>query len=578
MDMFSLFANGREFRYSNLSRAERLIAAGRVVLAGFSLLAIWLEPTEPTRYAQLTYTILLMYLFYAVVLALVTWLIDVFPLRTHIISHVLDMMVFAAIMFFTEGPASPFFAYFVFSLVCAALRWQWRGTLWTAVVALATASTMALYPTHLFREPNFELKHFIIRIVYLAVVAGLLGFLGVHEQKLRSVLSRLAAWPRTIPAEVASVVREMLEHAAGILESPRMLLVWEEEGEPQLHLALWSPGDFQYTREPPGLFGSQVAEPLAGTSFICHDARSPSATVMHKTPAGLNRWQGTSLHPGLQERFSIRSVLSLTLLGAYLKGRLFALDKPGMTSDDLVQGEIVANEVLDRLDHFYLLKQFQQGAAAEERIRLARDLHDGLLQSLTGAALQLETVQRLMEADPQKARQRLLEIQRLIAAEQRDLRSQIRELKPTPSGLPVVDSSLAGRLEELGERIRRHWGLQVQMKVNLAQLEGPIPGSLAQGIYFIVHESMVNAARHSRASAVWVDLAVEENQVRIMVSDNGRGFTFRGQYDHHALIKMNLGPVTLKERIASLGGTLGIESSDFGARLEIILPLTKRGG
>ena len=89
---------------------------------------------------------------------------------------------------------------------------------------------------------------------------------------------------------------------------------------------------------------------------------------------------------------------------------------------------------------------------------------------------------------------------------------------------------------------------------------------------------MVNAARHSRASAVEVDFAVEENQVRILVSDNGRGFPFRGQYDHHALTKMNLGPVTLKERISSLGGTLGIESSEYGARLEIILPLTERGG
>jgi signal transduction histidine kinase len=566
--MFSLFAKGIEFQYSNLSRAERLIAAGRVVLAGFSLLAIWLEPMAPTRYAEFTYTILLMYLFYAIVLALVTWLTDVFPLRTHIISHAIDMMVFAAIMFFTQGPASPFFAFFVFSLVCAALRWQWRGTLWTAVVALAIVSAMALYPFHLFRETTFELSRFIIRMVYL----------GAYEQKLRSVLSRLAAWPRTIPAEVPVVVREMLEHAAGILDAPRMLLAWEEEEEPRLHLALWSPGDFQYTPEAPGLYGSLVAEPLAGTSFVCNDVRSPSPTVIHKTPAGSNRWQGTPLHPGLQERFSMESVLSLTLLGGYLKGYLFALDKQGMTSDDLVQGEIVANEVIDRLDHFYLLKQFQQGAAAEERIRLARDLHDGLLQSLTGAALQLETVQRLMEADPQKARQRLLEIQRLIAAEQRDLRSQIRELKPTPSGVPVADSSLAGRLEELGERIRRHWGLQVQVKVTLVRREGPIPGSLAQDIYFIVHESMVNAARHSRASAVWVDLAVEDNQVRIMVSDNGRGFPFRGQYDHHALTRMNLGPVTLKERIASLGGTLGIESDDLGARLEITLPLTEREG
>src|SRR4030067_454383 len=74
----------------------------------------------------------------------------------------------------------------------------------------------------------------------------------------------------------------------------------------------------------------------------------------------------------------------------------------------------------------------QQAAPMDERIRLARDLHDGVLQSLTGAALQLQTVGRLFAEDPQAARNRLQEIQNLLAEAQRELRFFIQRLTPRP--------------------------------------------------------------------------------------------------------------------------------------------------
>jgi hypothetical protein len=76
--------------------------------------------------------------------------------------------------------------------------------------------------------------------------------------------------------------------------------------------------------------------------------------------------------------------------------------------------------------------------------------------------------------------------------------------------------------------------------------------------------------------AVRAEIDVGENYVNITVSDDGHGFPFQGQYDHTDLTKMNLGPVTLKERIAALGGSLAIDSSDTGTRLEITLPLTEQ--
>jgi signal transduction histidine kinase len=297
--------------------------------------------------------------------------------------------------------------------------------------------------------------------------------------------------------------------------------------------------------------------------------------VIHTSPAGLLQWRGEPLNRAFRDRFGARAVFSLSMEGKGLKGRLFVMDKKGMNTDDLVLGRIVAQEMVIQMDYFCMLRQLRQSAVAEERVRMARDLHDGLLQSLTGAALQLETVRPLIETDPRTVKQQLLEIQRLIAAEQKDLRLQIQELKSSPLGSPEMDSNLAARLEELAERIRRQWGIRAETKLNRVTLS--IPPPLIQEIYFIVHESLINAARHAKASAVRAEIDVEDNRVNITISDDGGGFPFQGRYDHITLATLKLGPVTLRERTTALGGSLNIESSSAGARLEITLPFTPAG-
>jgi signal transduction histidine kinase len=563
-----------EFQYSQKRRAEFFIAIGRLVLAIFSLLAIWLDPSEPGRYAQIAYALLCGYVVYSLLLTVSVLRINVSLGNLPLTTHAFDLLLFTIFMFFTEGPTSPFFVYFVFSLLCATLRWSWRGTLWTAGVALMMFVGMGIYTGEIIRDPAFELNRFIIRSVYLTLVAILLCYLGAYGDRIRGELSGLAAWPKIVHKDAQVLLREMMEYAAGILRAPRMVLAWEEKEEPWLYLASWSHNDFNYIHEPPDIFEPLVAEPLEDNNFLCLDTRMPVPTVIHTSPAGLQRWHGVPLNPDFQDRFGVRAVLSLSMEGKGLKGRLFVLDKKGITTDDLVLGGIVAHEMVIQMDYFYMLRQLQQSTAAEERIRMARDLHDGLLQSLTGAALQLETVQRLIETDTRTAQQRLLEIQHLIAAEQKDLRSQIHDLKASPLSFPGMNTDLATRLEELAELIERHWSIRVEM---VKRLTPGIPYPLAQEIYSIVRESLTNAARHANASSVRAEISVNDNHVNIIVSDNGHGFRFQGRYNHATLTNLKMGPVMLKERVSSLGGSLNIESSDTGARLEITIPFTQAG-
>src|SRR6266487_3308089 len=85
-------------------------------------------------------------------------------------------------------------------------------------------------------------------------------------------------------------------------------------------------------------------------------------------------------------------------------------------------------QVMADVNRFFSKERLEQAAMQDERVRLARELHDGVLQSLAGAALQLEAMSRLIEVDPDEARARIKEIEKLIAEEQRELRHWIRKL------------------------------------------------------------------------------------------------------------------------------------------------------
>jgi signal transduction histidine kinase len=556
-------------QYSPLGRVERLVAAGRVVLAAFSLVAIWLDPSEPAQYAPTAYAVLAVYVGYAVLVALAVWRASVVTSHQQLAMHGFDLGVFTVLMYFTEGPTSPFFVYFVFSLLCATLRWHVRGTLWTALAALALFVGMGFYAAEILGDPAFQLNRFIMRSVYLAVVAALLGYLGAHEARMRRELGELAAWSRTMPAEAQALVCQILERTAAVLGTPRAALAWEEPEEPWLHVAVWSRGDFRWTREPPGLFEPVVAGALAPVAFLCRDTRAPRPSVLHRSPAGVARWNGEPIHRGLQARLDVGAVLALPVNGEGFAGRVFGLDKPEMTSDDLLLGEIVARQVALDLGNFYLLQRMQRSAASDERIRLARDLHDGLLQSLTGVALELQAARRLLDEDPESVRARLVEIQTLIAIEQAALRAFV-QTGPAPGSADAP--GLPARLEALSDRLGRQWGLRVELK--WCGTEPRLPEAFAQDTYLIVHEALVNAARHAQARLVSAEIAADDGAVRITVADDGRGFPFRGRYDQAALAAMESGPVSLRKRVAALGGSLSLDSSDAGTRLDIRLPVT----
>jgi two-component system sensor histidine kinase UhpB len=213
------------------------------------------------------------------------------------------------------------------------------------------------------------------------------------------------------------------------------------------------------------------------------------------------------------------------------------------------------NEMLDRLEAERRESSGRVLAAQEtERLRIARELHDELGQTLTAVALRAEHTAQLKGADHPEFAEMAEIVQRSLA----DVRRISLELRP-------------GALEELGllnamislcTRISEQTGLRIHRK-----LEGPLPDlppDVELAIYRIAQEALTNAVRHSHASVVSVSMKCSGDQLELSVKDNGRGLA-EGVVARGGLTGM-------RERAMLIGAELTIQST-LRAGVEVTLRL-----
>lgn len=364
-----------------------------------------------------------------------------------------------------------------------------------------------------------------------------------------------------------------MQHAARILCADRILMAWEEPDEPWLHLAsLCGKGEMLWVQEPPGKY-EPVAEPIrASTVFIRRNDNADNRFEV-MTADGAVALYVSPLDPGLIERFGISSAACIPLTCNSAAGHLLFLDVAEW-SDLLPCGEVVAGLIANRMDQFVAIQKAREDAITEERLRVARDLHDSLLQSFTGVVLQLETVHQILEDQPETARKRITELQGVIMSDQRELRSYLQQLRPR-SLRSEVPFELLASLTELRERYHRQWEIDVDFEVETAGTH--VSHSLGQEVNRLIAEAVANAAKHGQARNVFVRVSTDAGELLITVHDDGTGFPFQGTYAFAQLREQQIGPVSLSERILSLGGDLAIDSTDLGARLDMRIPLTWPG-
>ena len=544
----------------------------RIILGGSGLFAVWLDPAEPARFVAATYALHGAYVVYSVVLAWAMWNRSTAG-RLPLATHVIDIGLFSMFQYLTLGPSSPFFTYFIFSLFCGALRWGWQGTLGTSVLVVLTYVAMGASMSRTLGPAEFELNRFIIRTVYLVVTAALLVYLGQHEIRLRTEIERLAHWPVTGGLETEVGLSRVLQYAAGTLGAERALVTWEDSDEPWLRSASWSESATVVAKHAPDEFDPILPADLAHAVILCTGPLTPSTIAFASIGERTVECRGLPVHPGLLSRLRGDGLASAPFRTERVSGRAFFSDLGGPTAELVILTEVVARAIGESIDQLHITQQLREIGAREERILLARDLHDGVLQSLTGIRFELQAVASTLATDTTDAgRDRLLAIERALAIEQRELRLFIEDLKPQEAG--SSDGALADRLHALRERVALEWKVPVTIRVTPEPFV--LSAELQQAVPLMAHEAIVNAVKHAHPTRISVDVQIDGRLLRLIVTDDGSGFSFRGRYAHQALVEMNLGPASLRDRAASLGGEMSIESMATGSKVEIAVPLEAR--
>ncbi|MEO8071096.1 MAG: histidine kinase [Acidobacteriota bacterium] len=463
-----------------------------------------------------------------------------------------------------------FFIYFVFALFSAALRWGSRGTVSTAVVVLVAFTVMGMSLSRTLGPAEFELNRFIIRIVYLAGVAAVLTYLGQHEERLRDEVRRLARWPTTTDRDANTVVPRLLEHSAGILSARRSLLVWSKDDEPWTYIASWPSVVAGVEKQPPGTMEPVVPEPLGDATFLCRGLLDVESSVIVSRADVATTWRGLPVHRDLLPRLTGTGVVSTPFRTEHLSGRVFFAGVADVSVDLVPLVEVVGRELGGSLDQLYAYERAREIAIGEDRIRVARDLHDGVLQSLTGIRLELRGIGTSAGDDPcpTSIATRLFGIERAMAIDQGDLRRFIEGLKPS---LRLADAPLAERLDDLRRRMTLEWRTPIAICVQPRDLA--VSETLDRAVTLMIHEAIVNALKHGHPSRVSVEVQSVDGCLVVSIEDDGGGFSFRGRHEHDVLVALDIGPVSLRERASSLGGHIAVESSGAGSRVEFSIPL-----
>jgi signal transduction histidine kinase len=246
-------------------------------------------------------------------------------------------------------------------------------------------------------------------------------------------------------------------------------------------------------------------------------------------------------------------------------GDLYLTNKRGAPEfgpDDQTLVERFAAHAGLAIENARLSERVQALAVVEERERIGRDLHDGIIQRIYGVTLGLDDVPAIALQDPAAAGER---VDRAIEA----LHEAIRDIRTFIYGLrPGLDEpgSMRSALETLAEETRLNTAMQIVVTASTIQGLSPrIRGELLS----IAREALSNAVRHSSAMRSTIDVRREDREVRLEIADDGVGFDVAAPAEdgHHGLANM-------RRRAQSLGGRLVVESEPgLGARIIVTLPL-----
>ncbi len=555
-----------------------------------ALVSVWLDPSELSVYSgSVPYWLLRIYIAHSVVVLLllraplppfnVRWVSQELSPAFTILIHAADVIWPALITLYTAGQRGPFFLFFVFVLLAAAYRWGLWETLGTAMGAVAVLWFEGLL-LHEGMVPSgvvvgeFVPKRLFLRSISLLITGLLLGYLAEQQKRLRAekvVIARILGRAR-VESGLSGTLQEIVQELLASFGAKSAVLVSQESNSMRVFVAEVTTGanaTLQWI-DPKSSDRDFYLANMPGDAFygVKHGSGGDVEAVdqeggrLHKVPSDILQ--------RLSEKHQFHSLASAGFaFGKEWWGRLF-LFNPHLSSDhpeELRFLQELIRHVGPAVYNVYLMRRLRARAGAVERARVARELHDGAVQSLIAMEMQVDVARRYSAHDPQQITAELERIQALLHEEVLKLRELMQEMK----SIDVDARKLPSFVKDTVDRFRRETGINAQFIVDV-EPSGVSP-RVCREVVRIIQEALVNVRKHSKAKQALVRLVSHGEEWKLTVEDDGCGFDFAGRFSQAQLDEAHKGPLVIKERVRLIEAQLTIESNPGqGARLEVTIP------
>jgi signal transduction histidine kinase len=529
---------------------DEMVCLMRVVLAVSALVIVYLDPAEPNRLVPVTYAALVLYTLYSAALYALTlgrasWRPGGWVPWADVASYLLLVSL-------SSGTNSVFFFFFFFSILEASFRRGFGSGLRVTLVSAALFTLVGYLSAP--PEPAFELNRFLLRPIYLLVLGYMMAYWGGAEIALKRRLALLKevntlSNPRF---GVAHTAASMMRRIRAFYDADACLLVLgggRDEGGFQLSRTERGDGDGGVATEhvPAALARQFFTLPVtvaAAYNVKTRPWQRPEACYYAYDLARCERADvGLAESEALAVMLDAQAFVTLPLLHrGRAAGRLFLTGRRGtFEPSDLDFLAQVVEHVMPVLSNVRLLDQLASKAAEQERLRIARDLHDSVIQPYIGLQYKLAAIRHKLDAGAGDVRPDIEHLFEVTASEVTGLRRYVGVLKDGTAGR----DDLAAALGRYTKQFQENYGIDVRLDIRGGVR---VTDRLAAELIQMVHEGLRNVWKHTEATLCVVTLEEDAGSLLLSIENDGAA-------------DAPFAPRSITERAESLGGSarVGVE-------------------
>ncbi|HEX6605274.1 MAG TPA: histidine kinase [Chloroflexia bacterium] len=500
------------------------LAMMRLLLAASALLIIWISPTQPDRLVIPTYLTLGLYTLYSAVLGILTLRRDHLPAVVTQHVHWLDVAWYVVLISLSSGTSSIFFFGFFFAILTASFQCGFAPGLRVTVASAVLYGVVGFATADHARE--FELNRALLRPVYLLVLGYLIAYWGGHEITAKRQLAFLKEVSTLSNPRfgVDRTIDLLLRRLQGFYGADAALLVMCDVGAGVHRLYQTAQGAAAAAGAAPipaevanMLLELPAAQPILypGHALPWQRFTQRARRRLRRSGAGAAAPRHAELGAAVAALLEVDSFISVSLRNSGgTTGRIYLTARRRFADSDMHFLTQVAEHVSPVLENIRLVDRLAADAAEHERERIARNIHDSVIQPYIGMQMGLAAVRDKLAAGRGDVTADLDRLIALAGTGITDLRGFARKLP----GEVAPEGSLLPAMRRFTDKFTDATGIAVALDVP-ADLY--LHDRLAAEVFQIIAEGLSNVRRHTQAAHAAIHLQCRADQLHLCIENDG---------------------------------------------------------